>query len=87
MSLKGVAWVAMCPFGDVSSEGLVKHFAYVGFRAHTQKSDFFKPKNSAFFVLQLILEYTRKLVSVVRCPFSDSSSEGLVNLSIKILVP
>ena len=24
VSLKGVAWVAMCPFSDVSSEGLVK---------------------------------------------------------------
>ena len=36
-----------------------------------------KQKICVFF-LQLILEYTRKLVLVPRCPFSDLSSEGLV---------
>ena len=39
----------------------------------------FRDYNFCVFLLQLILEYTRKLVLVARCPFSDLSTEGLVN--------
>ena len=41
-------------------------------------SRFFQSPKMYVFRLQSILEYSRKLVWVARCPFSDLSSEGLV---------
>ena len=45
---------------------------------HILKILIFQSKKICVFFLQLILEYIRKLVLVPRCPFSDLSSEGLV---------